>query len=1364
MRKSYVAAAVLLGILLVTFFSLLSRRTALRPFATTRQGKTERVVSKPGKNFIKKAEGKKADRPDLFAAYHRDIRTGAGEAGPTYPMNYQIVELLKAKGVTSTQALSKKSSAPLPWIERGPGNVAGRTRSLIVDPGDPMFNTWIVGSVGGGIWKTTNAGQNWQELTAGLTNLATSTLAMAASNPNVIYAGTGEGFGNIDQVSGNGVWKSMDHGQTWQQLANTVNNDFRHVTRLIVDPQNENIVLAATASDNRGYGSDGIYRSINGGQTWTRVYNANGISVEQIIANPQNFKTQYATVNGLAVIKSVNGGVTWNQASLGISGVGRMELAIAPTDTNRLYVSAESSPGKLYISDNGGASWALGKPIEATPINLLYDQGWYDNAIAVHPYNKDVVYVGGVSIGRFEVRPGISTERTVLSQEYINTQSFLAFVNTGGQLGGGGIVFGNVAVADQPSIEIRFGPGKKQKAHRFLVPDGATSGVPAPNYTYQDYVDVPFEVWDIQSTPNRQLMASFRDQTRNGQFELEEFEDTRTREYIFPQLETYNATTPSPNIARAGGHIHKQLYLMWPILATGGTWNPNNLPDALIRILWGNLTSQNVSGTIFLDGRHDFGGSTKGVHVDHHNITFIPTNPAQQQFRFINTNDGGVSNSDDGGQTFLQTGDTFLGGGAGATLKGYNTSQFYGLDKMNGADRYIGGTQDNGTWLSPLNADKTSLWKHSLGGDGFETAWNYKEPNKIIGSIYNNWIRRSLDGGQTWTDIWPQRDGPFITRVAKSKQEADLIFLTGSNGIWRSENFGSSWTVTQMPLGFSGANRTAQARISLASPQVLWAGHAMLTTNNPLFVSADGGFNFSRVQAFRNMGSLTGLATHPKDEQTAYALFSFARAPKILRTTDLGQTWSDISGFSAGTTSSNGFPDVAVYSLLVMPFDTNILWAGTEIGIFESKNGGATWAYADNGLPPVAIWDMAIVNDEVIVGTHGRGIWSVSLPELAGYEPPPAILSPRFRDIGGGLNGFISATINLASAYDSTFFILDGAKYLKLGANAAPKDTALVVIVPITNLRNVTVSLLSYRAGQSYKSSPTPLQLVPLKAAQVKYNNNFNNPEAAEGDFITNGFSFETSIGFSNGTMNSPHPYAAARNYTSYLLTPIRVASGNAILKYDDIAIVEPGEDGSVFGDNDFYDYVVVEGSADFGKTWKPLAPGYDARDDNRWLTAYNNNLPGAPSMFKTRQIDLLQTFKAGDQIVIRFLLFSDPNTVGWGWTVDNLVIQENATAVAEETSPLPKTFSLEQNYPNPFNPTTKIEYALPKNAAVKLVVYNSLGQQVRTLLDMKKEAGFHEIEWDGRNDAGQAVATGMYFYRLTTPDYVRTLKMLFVK
>ncbi len=135
-------------------------------------------------------------------------------------------------------------------------------------------------------------------------------------------------------------------------------------------------------------------------------------------------------------------------------------------------------------------------------------------------------------------------------------------------------------------------------------------------------------------------------------------------------------------------------------------------------------------------------------------------------------------------------------------------------------------------------------------------------------------------------------------------------------------------------------------------------------------------------------------------------LFSAYGQPKILRTTDLGQTWQDLSGFadSPGGESTNGFPDVAVYDLLVMPHDPDVLWAGTEIGLFESTDGGENWEYADNGLPAVSVWQMKLVDDQVILATHGRGIWTLDLPRLLAGEGYGPALGTDFIFFGSGTN------------------------------------------------------------------------------------------------------------------------------------------------------------------------------------------------------------------------------------------------------------------------------------------------------------------------------------------------------------------------
>jgi hypothetical protein len=179
-------------------------------------------------------------------------------------------------------------------------------------------------------------------------------------------------------------------------------------------------------------------------------------------------------------------------------------------------------------------------------------------------------------------------------------------------------------------------------------------------------------------------------------------------------------------------------------------------------------------------------------------------------------------------------------------------------------------------------------------------------------------------------------------------------------------------------------------KVSLADPRYIWAGAGMFRKPDlDIFLSRDYGKTFEPVNLFeeREMGFLTSIATHPSDPATTFLLFSMKDKPKVLRTQDYGETWTDISGFGKDSTSINGFPDVMVYSLMVFPFDEDRIWAGTEIGIFESTNGGDDWHFADNGLPSVSVWQLFIQDATIVVATHGRGIWTAQLDPALQLSP-----------------------------------------------------------------------------------------------------------------------------------------------------------------------------------------------------------------------------------------------------------------------------------------------------------------------------------------------------------------------------------------
>ncbi|SNS44831.1 Por secretion system C-terminal sorting domain-containing protein [Ekhidna lutea] len=934
-----------------------------------------------------KKEGKvKSKAPDIHALIQRELRTRIGEDSPEYGPNQVMEEFLKAK----TQPSQLRSTTDLEFIERGPGNVAGRTRSILVDPDDTSGSTWFAGSASGGIWKTTDAGTSWTFISEDIPNLGTNTLAMSEANPNVIYAGTGEHFTN--DIDGAGLFKSTDKGDSWTQIASPSDfPDFKNVSRIVVNPMDENeVVVTSRNSVWTGELNAAIYKSTDGGETWTQVRSSTNERYDDIAFDASNFNVLYVAIRGIGVIKSTDGGETWTDASNGMSPGGRVEIGISDVNPNRLWASVEGglsgSGSDLYVSSDGGSNWHLVVNATGTNENFLGGQGWYDNYVTTHPFDEDIVYVGGVNNWKFELEPSDTLDVKSIDVED-GTQSFITYINFGGKFYGGTIDQGNVATEDLKSVEVRFGQGT-QKAHRFTV-DGQGSGVPSSGYLYQDYVDVPFQVWDTEN--NVQLMASFRDQQEDGKWNLAIAKTdgqpiSHSREYVYIHDIEYQDFENS-SIAMNGGIDAGQMYFFWPTLSQEAAgFDENNLPLSNLGILVTSMDGLARVTTSVSDAYGQFGGPNAfpqssravGIHPDQHNSIVTDVDEANQRFGFLITNDGGVYKSEVGTDPGPNQGDFEY------VSHGYNTTQFYGADKAPDSDRYIGGMQDNGTWYHSegVEGSATAQSTFAIGGDGFEVLWHSEDKNKIIGGSQFNGFGRTLNGGATWIQATTDYEdtSPFITRLAHSKSNPDRIFTVGASGVWRSQDFGGSWDLTSLvnPDMWSFTN-SADVEVSYSNPDIVWAG-GRLYEEERLYVSTNGGTIFNPVNNYEvfEMGSVSGIATHPSEDNTAYALFSFAGYPKVLKTTDLGQTWEDISGFDG--TGDRGFPDVAVNTLFVFPDDNNRIWVGSEIGIIESTDGGETWGLLESDFPAVNTYDFKLSGNTLVIATYGRGIWSVEIP------------------------------------------------------------------------------------------------------------------------------------------------------------------------------------------------------------------------------------------------------------------------------------------------------------------------------------------------------------------------------------------------
>jgi photosystem II stability/assembly factor-like uncharacterized protein len=306
-----------------------------------------------------------------------------------------------APRASRAQEFSETLINGMKWRQIGPFR-GGRVLAVTGVPGNP--NLFYLGAVSGGVWKTVNGGVTWEPLFDKEPISSIGALAVAESDPNVIYVGTGEACIRNDISYGDGVYKSVDGGKTW---TNVGLKDSRHIGAIIVDPHDANTVFVAALG--HAYGTNperGVFRSTDGGKTWEKVlYKDDKTGGIDVVFDPSNshilfaalweaHRTPYSLESGgpgSGLYKSTDGGTTWKRLEgngLPAGILGRIGVSVSGGDAERVYALIEAKEGGLYRSDDGGEKWT-----RVNEDDRFRQRAWYFTHVFADPVNADTVYI-----------------------------------------------------------------------------------------------------------------------------------------------------------------------------------------------------------------------------------------------------------------------------------------------------------------------------------------------------------------------------------------------------------------------------------------------------------------------------------------------------------------------------------------------------------------------------------------------------------------------------------------------------------------------------------------------------------------------------------------------------------------------------------------------------------------------------------------------------------------------------------------------------------------------------------------------------------------------------------------------------------
>jgi photosystem II stability/assembly factor-like uncharacterized protein len=754
----------------------------------------------------------------------------------------------------------------LEWRSVGPVVQGGRLVDIEGVPGEPY--TFYVAYASGGLWKTTNNGVSFEPLFDDQPSIIMGDIALDPSNPERLFVGTGENNSSRSSYGGAGVFRSDDGGATWT-LVGFEESD--RIGRILIDPRNSNRVFVASLGKLYTPGGQrGVYRSEDGGDTW------------ELILAGDNEITGFVDLVFQPGDPDVICAAAW-------------ERIRRPWD----FVEGGQGTG-IWKSTDGGESWerlAGGFP-RGEHVGRI--------GLAVTPANPQVLYAS------------------------VDNQQIL------------------------PEEEWDLGDG--------AVTAKRLRGMSKEEFLSQDPEEIEEFLRDNDLDP-RLDAAALIEAVRT---------DSITIEDLLKALQDANQSLFQTDIRGIE---------VWRSDDAGATWrrtNPEPIRQAVytygyyfgqIRVAPEDVDRVYVLGVPLLESTD--GGVTfrqiagRFVHGDHQAMWIDPERPQH----VILGNDGGLDVTFDGGATWL-------------SLSSVEVGQFYTVS-VDMADPYniYGGLQDNGVLKgsSRSRPNVTASWERAGGGDGM---WAQIDPRDnrtyYAGSQFGNYFRSGPGGRQRVKPRNGVLEEPlrynWLTPILLSSHNADVLYF-GANRLFRSMDQGETWRALSPDLSRSrnrGDVPFATITVIAESPKrfgLLWIG----TDDGHVYVTRGSGADWSEVSVGLPRDRwVSRVEASNHDENVAYVSLNGYRDDDITayvyRTDDLGRTWRDISA---------GLPDEPVNVIREDPVNPAVLYVGTDRGAYVSLDTGRTWQAAGWGLPNVPVHDLIVHprERELVAGTHGRSVW-----------------------------------------------------------------------------------------------------------------------------------------------------------------------------------------------------------------------------------------------------------------------------------------------------------------------------------------------------------------------------------------------------